>query len=216
MQLSTSGWATPMPDYVSTPAWNPSSRTPIAPLSYDWSLPTATAAISPSPVASTSHDVNSQPPPSHPFLDRCLIGANLKAIVDGKGHKNKEMVVTVADVEGRLCIHYTHYNMPRLLQPASITPKHPSATRDNGLLFVIKGDHCGKLVRRIHHQYIDQQDLVYLAVVKKVDSAADIILPEQLELPPDSLCVGMESKEEKKLNHTLMNALHEDACLAAE
>jgi len=55
-----------------------------------------------------------------------------------------------------------------------------------------------------------------LAVVKKVDGAADIILPERLELPPDSLCVGMESKEEKKLNHTLMNGLREDARLAAQ
>ena len=80
---------------------------------------------------------------------------------------------------------------------------------------MIKGDHCSKLVRRIHHQYIDQQDFVCLAVVKKVDGAADIILPERLELPPDSLCVGMESKEEKNLNHTLMNALCEDAHLAA-
>src|SRR6266568_7455364 len=155
-QSSTSGWATPMPDYVSsTPAWNPSSCTPTTPLPlYDWSLPTATPAIPPSPVASTSHDVDLQPPPSHPFLDRRLIGANLKAIVDGEGHKNKEMVVTVANVEGRLHICYTHYNTPRFLQPDSVTPKHPNVTRDNGLLVVIKGDHCGKLVRRIHHQYI--------------------------------------------------------------
>ena len=109
-----------------------------------------------------------------------------------------------------------HFNTPRFLQPASVMPKHLSVTRDNGLLFVIKGDHCGKLVRRIHHRYIDQQDFVCLAVVKKVDSAADIILPERLELPPDSLCVGMESKEEKNLNHTLMNALREDARLAAQ
>ena len=213
---STSGSATPMPEFFSsTPAWDPSSRTPIAPLpSEDWSLPTA-AAIPPSSVASASHDVDSQQPTSHPFLDRRLIGANLKAVVNGEGHKNKEMVVTVADVEGRLCIRYTHFNRPRVLQPASVTPKHPSVTRDNGLLFVIKGDHCGKLVRRIHHRYIDQQDFVCLAVVKKVDDAADIILPEQLELPPDPLCVGMESKEEKNLNHTLMNALREDARLAA-
>jgi len=47
------------------------------------------------------------------------------------------MVVTVADVEGRLCICYTHFNMPRPLQPASIPPKHPSVTwncHDMGLL----------------------------------------------------------------------------------
>ena len=204
-----------MPEYVtSTPAWNPLSCTPIAPLpSYNWLLPT-TATIPPSSVASASCDIDSQPPPSHPFLDSHLIGANLKAIVDGEGHKNKEMIITVANVEDRLHIYYTHYNTPRFLQPDSVTPKHLNVTRDNGLLVVIKDNHCGKLVQQIHHQYIDQ-DFVYLAVVKK-DSAADIILPEQLELPCDSLCVGLEDKEEKKLNHTLMNVLCEDACLAAQ
>jgi len=90
-------------------------------------------------------------------------------------------------------------------------PKHPSVTRDNGLLVVIKGDHCGKHVRRIHHWYIHGENFIYLAVMRKVDGAADIILPERLELPPNSLCVGSETKEEKKLNSTLMNALWEEA-----
>lgn len=216
-QPSTSGGATPMPEtFSSTPAWDPSSRTPIAPLpSEDWSLPT-TATIPPSSAASTSRDVDSQRPPSHPFLDRRLIGANLKAIVNGEGHKNKEIVVTVADVEGRLRISYMHYNTTRFLQPDSVAPKHPNVTRDNGLLVVIKGAHCGKLVRRIYHQYIDGQDFVYSAVVKKVDGAADIILSERLLLSRDSLGVGVESKEEKKLNNTLMNALRGDARLAAQ
>jgi hypothetical protein len=217
MQSSTSGWATPMPEnFSSTPAWDPSSRTPIAPLpSEDWSLPT-TATIPPSSVASNSCDIDLQRLSSHSFLDRRLIGANLKALVNGEGHKNKEMVVTVADVKGKLCISCTHYNTSRFLQPDSVVPKHPNVTRDNGLLVVIKGAHCGKLVRRIYHQYIDGQDFIYLAVVKKVDGTANIILSERLLLSRDSLCVGVESKEEKKLNNTLMNALREDARLAAQ
>jgi len=121
------------------------------------------------------------------------------------------MVVTVAEIEGRLSIRYKHFNTSRFLEPDSVMPKHPSVTRDNGLLVVIKGDHCGKLVRRIHHWYIHGEDFVYLAVMQKVDGAADIILPERLELPPDCLCVGSETKEEKNLNNTLMNALREEA-----
>ena len=120
------------------------------------------------------------------------------------------MVVTVAEINGRLSICYNHYKASILLEPDSVTPKHPNVTRDNGLLVVIKGDHRGKLVRRIHHWYIGGEDFVYLAVVQKVDGAADIILPERLELPPDCLCVGSETKEEKKLNNTLMNALREE------
>ena len=211
---STSGGATPMPEYSSsTPAWDPSSRTPITPLSYGSDLPASTSAMPKSSVASTSHDIDTR---KHPFLDRHLIGIHLKAIVNGNGHKNKEVVVTVVDVEGRLQILYTHYNTRTVLQPESVTPKHPNVTRDNGLLVVVKGQHCGKLVRRIHHSYIHGQDFIDLAVVKKVDNAADIILLERLELPPDSLCVGFESKEEKRLNHTLMDALREEARLAAQ
>ena len=47
--------------------------------------------------------------------------------------------------------------------------------------------------------------------MQKVDGAVDIILPEQLELPPDCLCVGSKTKKEKKLNNTLINALWEEA-----
>ena len=53
-----------------------------------------------------------------------------------------------------------------------------------------------------------------MAVMQKVDGTADIILPEQLKLPPDSLCVGSKTKEEKKLNSTLINTLQEEACQA--
>ncbi len=197
--------------FSSTPAWNPLSHTPIAPSpSFNCNAPTSIAAIPSSPVASTSHDIALQPP-SHPFLDRRLLSANLKAIVNGDGYKNKEMVVTVAEIEGRLSIHYKHFNTSRFLEPDSVMPKHPSVTQDNSLLVVIKGDHCGKLVRRIHHWYIRGEDFIYLAVMQKVDGAADIILPKRLELPPDCLCVGSETKEEKKLNNTLMNALRKEA-----
>jgi len=64
----------------------------------------------------------------HPFLDRRLLGANLKAIVNGDGYKNKEMVVTVAKIEGCLSICYKHFNTSRFLESDSVMPKHPSVT----------------------------------------------------------------------------------------
>ena len=80
---------------------------------------------------------------------------------------------------------------------------------------VVKGEHCGKYVRRIHHRYHknngDKHVLIILAVVKKVDGAADILTEEQLELGPDSLCLASEMNENKKLNVNLMNSLHENA-----
>ena len=82
---------------------------------------------------------------------------------------------------------------------------------------VIEGEHCGKYVRRIHHRYYEENGnkrvlvRVILAVVKKVDGAPDILTGERLELGPDSLCLASETKEETKLNATLMKSLRDDA-----
>jgi hypothetical protein len=96
-----------------------------------------------------------------------------------------------------------------------VSSKSPNPTRDNGLLVVVEGEHCGKYVRRIHHRYHevdgDKQPLILLAVVKKVDGAADTLTGEQFELGPDSLCLAVETSEDKKSNANLMNSLRENA-----
>jgi hypothetical protein len=80
---------------------------------------------------------------------------------------------------------------------------------------VVKGEHCGKYVRRIHHRYLEdngnKQPLILLAVVEKVDGAADTLTGEQLELGPDSLCLAFETVEDRKLNEKLMNSLRDNA-----
>ena len=96
-----------------------------------------------------------------------------------------------------------------------MSSKNPNPTRDNGLLVVVQGEHCGKYVRRVHHRYYEdngkKQVLVILAVVKRVDGAADTLTGEQLELDPDLLCLAFETTEDKKLNANLMNSLRENA-----
>jgi len=112
--------------------------------------------------------------------------------------------------------HHTH-NTNKGLIPAWVSSRSPNPTRDNGLLMVIEGEHCGKYVRRIHHKYYEENGnkqaliMIMLAVVKKVDGAPDILTGEQFELGPDSLCLASETKEEKKLNANLMNSLRENA-----
>ena len=207
------GGATPMPDSYSssTPAWDPSSRTPTSHShSFDFDLPSTAASSSTAATSSTtttSSTVAISSSPLHPFLDKRLTGKSLKATVNGHGHTNKDMVVTVVETEGELSICYTHYNRTHFLQPATVTAKHPNPLRDNGLLVVISGEHCGKLVRRIHHRYVEGHALVNLAVVEQVDDAADNILPERLELSPDLLCIGSETKKKKDLNSSLMGSL---------
>ena len=80
---------------------------------------------------------------------------------------------------------------------------------------VVKGNHCGKYVRRIHHRYHEdngnKQVIILLAVINKVEGTADTLTGEQFELGPDSLCIAVETNEDRKLNANLMNSLRENA-----
>jgi hypothetical protein len=131
-------------------------------------------------------------------------------------YKNREVAVSIAKVDGVVSIRHHVYNTSKGLAPAWVSSKSPNPTRDNGLLIVVEGDHCGKYVRRIHHRYHEdngnRQALILLAVVRKVEGAADTLTGEQLELGPDLLCLACETGEDKKLNANLMNSLRENAC----
>jgi hypothetical protein len=238
--VSTSGRATPMPDRTSssTPAWDPSSRTPryfyfylgypiltaykiyrtVNPSSLTpaWNSPADQPLAAESP-ATTSQIASKQPDRSqYPLLDERLVGAQLKVVVnDGETYKNREVTVSIAKVEGVVSIRHHTYNTSKGLFPTWVSTRSPNPTRDNGLLVVVEGEHCGKYVRRIHHRYCEEngnkQALIMLVVVKKVDGAPDILTGERLELGPDSLCLAFERSEEKNLNANLMNSLRENA-----
>jgi len=51
-----------------------------------------------------------------------------------------------------------------------------------------------------------------LAVMNKVEGAADMLTGEQIELDAGQLCLGFETTDKKKRNNMLMTALHEEAC----
>jgi hypothetical protein len=124
--------------------------------------------------------------------------------------KGKDVVASVEATDGQLCIRYKHYKVYDL-SPEHVAPKHPTPTRDNGLLIVIKGDHHGKYVRRIHHRYEGEQAIVILAVVNRETGKIDKLTDEKLELDLFHLCLCDESKDDKKLNSILMNTLREEA-----
>ena len=104
------------------------------------------------------------------------------------------------------------YNTLKGLAPAWVSPKSPNPTHDNGILMVVKGNHCGKYVRWIHHRYHedndDKQVIILLAVINKVEGTADMLTGEQFKLGPDSLCIAVETNEDRKLN---ANSLQENA-----
>ena len=134
---------------------------------------------------------------------------------DGEIYENREVVVSIVKIEGVVSIRHGVYKSSRGLYPEWVSPKRPNPTRDNGILMVVEGNHCGKYVRWIHHRHHEdngnKQTLMLLAVVNKVDGTADTLTGEHLELDPDSLCIAAETNEDKKLNATLINSLQENA-----
>ena len=127
----------------------------------------------------------------------------------------KSVTISIAKVDGVVSIRHNIYNTLKGLAPAWVSPKSPNPTPNNGILMVVKGNHCGKYVRWIHHRYHevngDKQAIILLAVVNKVESTADMLTGEQFELGPDSLCIAVETNEDRKLNTNLMNSLRENA-----
>jgi len=194
------GYATPMPESFdpSSPAWDPSSRTP----QHNSDDAESLASHSPPPLPFASGRV---------LLDLRLLGAQLRVSVTGGKFDEKELTCSVLSQDGQLSIRHQFYKSSETLLPEWVTPKYPSPTRDNGLLIVIKGDHCGKYVRRIHHRYEGEKAVVLLAVVNRVAGHVDSFTGEQLGLDISHLCVCEEPKEDKRLNASLMNALREEA-----
>jgi hypothetical protein len=135
----------------------------------------------------------------------------MKVLVTGGEHKDKEMVVAVAQMDGGLSIRFSHYKTSEFLPPEHVSPKHPNPTRDNGLLVVIEGDHCGKYVHRIHHRYKDGRTIVMVAVIHRMEDGQESLSGECLEFSTNELCVGHETKEEKQRNNGLMSGLREEA-----
>jgi len=198
--LHTPGGATPFPESClsSSPAWDPSSRTPQ--LNPDYSG---------SPCrSSSSRSVD----PEHALLDARLSNVKLRVIVDGGDYKNKELTASIFTADGRLSIRRPKYNTFEYFHPDWVTPKHPHPKRDNGLLVVIKGEHLGKTVRRIRHQFDEDGNVfLMLVVVNSVEGQVDTLTGDLLQMNASHLCVCNESPEFRKDNDLLMKPLREEA-----
>jgi len=193
-----------MPDSIisSSPAWDPSSRTPVATPDLDLAGPSI--EVGQQLVTQRSHVV-------HPLLDPRLVSKQFKVVANGGNFKQKEIVVGIALISGQLSIRHNKYKTSESLSPEWVSLKHPNPKCDNGLLVVIQGEHCGKHVRRIHHRFENEQVKMILAVVNRMEGTVDMLTGEQLELDAGQLCVSSETADEKKKNDTLMTALCKEA-----
>jgi hypothetical protein len=191
---SATGNTTPMPEspFSSSPAWDPNSHLP---------------ELEPQQSTPPAHSVSCAT--EHLLVDPRLLGANLKVIVGGP-YNNKELNITIESVEGQTRMIYRHYKTSTALTPEWVTPKHPHATHDNGLLVVIKGEHCGKYVRRIYHRYVDEKPVMLLAVVNRMAGKADTLTEGRLELEASHLCLCLD-KDYRQENSRLMEGLRKEA-----
>ncbi|KAF8194616.1 hypothetical protein BJ912DRAFT_924095 [Pholiota molesta] len=207
----TTGSATPMPTASSsTPAWDPSSRTPSA---FDhWLLqlsPTRVQASNENQILQSSTLVL-PPVPQHVLLNERLVGAQLSAIVDGGSYKKQLKDVVILRVDGRLGIFHPKHKKNYPLEPHWVAPKHPSPSYDHGLLMVIQGEHCGKYVRRIAHLDRSNGVVIVLAVVNHVPNTADTLTGETLYIAPEHLCKAKEPDNDKKLNKNVMTSVRKE------
>ena len=92
-----------MPDSVisSTPAWDPSSRTPVATPEVE-DLVGPNIQLGQQLVAQCSHVV-------HPLLDPRLVGKQFRVVANGGNFKQKEITVVIALISGQLSIRHNKY-----------------------------------------------------------------------------------------------------------
>lgn len=182
---------TPMPTEVClSPAWNP----------VDIEASPSSSSTIPSPPIG-------RPPPvrSHVLLTPALAGAVVNVSIKNSQGEDKPGVVNIQYVNGAGSIRRTRYNTSERVPEESVTPKHPSATHDNGLVVVIKGEHCGKYGRRLHHRHQPGQDsIMILGVVEINKNAKDTVTGESIEVETGSLCTAFETKEKKTMNQVVM------------
>ena len=158
--LAQLGGITPLPDsrevLLSTPAWDPSSRTPgwtprwlsspQPPESGSSVVPLASASTSADPHALTKQAA----PIEHVLFDPRLLGIKIKVKFMGGIYENKEVDITPSIVNGQPVFPFKHYKIRINYPPEWVSVVLPNTKQDEGLLVVIKGKHCGKLIHRVH------------------------------------------------------------------
>jgi hypothetical protein len=194
--IDFTGSCTPMPsESSSTPAWNPSSQTPMH--------------IDQGTSSSSSIRAIESVEPEHVLLNPLLLDVVAKATVHGEIYNNQIIDVHILCIDKKIGLYRRHFKTFYHLEPGWVTPIHPSPTHDHGLLVVIEGEHCGKYIRRISHLNRNDGRVIILAVVNRTKGSADILTGEQLLLPPNVLCKSIETKKERTINDALMAPLRE-------
>lgn len=191
----------------STPAWDPSSQTPLVLASQQ--SPAEITADNTLPSQWLNSPATDPSASEHILLHPSFLNLTLNVIANGGKYEHREIPATITMMYGHLAMLHVLKKTSHALEPEWITPKHPSPTHDNGLLIVIKGEHHGKYLRRLYHDGYGRTALMIAAVVEKVEGSEDCITGEHLKISCDLLCTVKEPAEESKIMKPVMYNAHE-------
>ena len=198
------------PPQLGTPRHGPLPRllsNPQAPESRSSPLPAVPPAFT-STLLDHHAPTKQAAPIEHVLFDPRLLGIKLKVKFTGGAHKNKETDIASSIVGGQPVLPFMFYKTRINYPPKWVSIVPPNPTQDEGLLVIIKGEHCGKLVHRVHFRYgSDNIPIADLTVVHHSGGAKDSLTGEQLELMADDLGSVAKALSDKALNRDLMTAL---------
>lgn len=200
----------------STPAWDPSSRTPfgagLPPSVQQDSGLDAGLQTAPTNIPGTSSLPPPPPPPrtpipalpGHILLDPRLENVKVSAKVTGEGHTNKSMTVWGTVLGGRRRIVYSVNKALKDITMAQVVLDVPNPTRTDSLLIVIHGETIGTFVRRVTHERNGDTSIAVCRVVTRENGCRDMVTSTTLKLRAEDLALVMETKEEKALNKDIL------------
>jgi hypothetical protein len=191
--------STPMPSlfemasWSSTPAWDPSSRTP----DHQTRAPTP-------PVPAL---------PDHPLLQTHLLDVNLKVqakVVGGELNLIKAFV-SGSMYQGRPQILYKSYKTTRPLEPNWITILHLNVKQTDALLVILEGEYVGRFALRICHTHRGSQAMALVGIIDRAASMRPNQTGIEVHLPAEHLGIVQETNEEKKWHRECMKARRQQA-----
>ncbi|KAH9482893.1 Protein RNA-directed DNA methylation 3 [Psilocybe cubensis] len=133
--------------------------------------------------------------PSHVLFKEMLVGQKVAVYIKGGSFKDskRHYFVTIArDERNHFTLLLLRQKRPSMtLQPEWVTPKHPSGTHTNDLLFVVDGENQHQFVRRIaQRDLVNQSPILLVNPVMRREGQSDILcgVPFEVEstatIPP--------------------------------
>jgi len=175
----------------STPAWDPSSRTP----EYHTRAPTP-------PVPAL---------PDHPLLQTRLLDVKVQVKVLGGELNMAKTFVSGSMYEGRPRILYTANKTTRVLQPEWVTVTHPNVKATDALLVVLEGEYAGRFALRICQTHRESKTVALVEIINRVAGMQSSPTGIEVALPAENLAIVQETKVEKEWHTECMKARRDRA-----